>query len=455
MLFSKRDLLKMVLPMMIQQVLAITVGTADSMMVASAGEAAVSGVSLVGTLDALLVIAFSSLVTGGAVTVSHALGSRERKLARECAKQLIYITCGIALVVAVLAGVFRKPLLLALYGSADADVMAHASSYLGVMVISFPFLALYSSGAALFRTMGDTMTDLRLSLLANGINVVGNALFIYGFGMGAAGAALATLIARAICAVIVIRMLHHPGRDICIERLFHYRPDGDIIRKILHIGVPHGIESSMFQFGRLATQVLISGMGTAAIAANSVALTLANYLYMPSSAIGNAVITVVGRSYGAGEIRQSKQYARLLLFWEYLCMWGMSLFLVLLGRPIIGVYHLSPEGTQIAMQLTIFHCICVSLIRPLGFNLPCVFRATGDTRFTMVVSTLSMWIVRVGCSYVFALETVQLFGLSFPGLGMGIMGVWVAMAGDWIVRAVLYTIRFLRETWLTKGGKAK
>ena len=454
MLFSKRDLLKMVLPMMVQQVLAITVGTVDSIMVASAGEAAVAGVALVGMLDSLLIITFSSLVTGGAVTVSHALGSGDRKLVRECAKQLIYITCGIALVVAVLAGVFRQPLLRVLYGSAEADVMQHANRYLGIMVISFPFLALYSSGAALFRTMGDTMTDLRLSLLANGINVVGNAIFIYGCGMGAAGAALATLIARAVCAVIVIRMLHNPGRDICIEKLWHYKPDREIIRKMLRIGVPHGIESSMFQFGRLATQVLISGMGTAAIAANSVALTLANYLYMPSSAIGNAVITVVGRSYGAGEIEQSKKYARLLLFWEYLCMWGMSLFLALLGRPIIGVYHLSAEGTQIAMQLTLFHCICVSLLRPLGFNLPCVFRATGDTRFTMVVSTLSMWIVRVGFSYVFALDTVQVFGFAFPGFGMGIMGVWVAMAGDWVVRAALYTTRFLRDTWLKKGIKA-
>ncbi len=451
MLFSKKELFRMVLPMMIQQVLAITVGTMDSIMVASAGEAAVAGVALVGMLDSLLVITFSSLVTGGVVTVSHALGADDRALARECAKQLIYITCGIALVVAAAAGIFRRPLLVTLYGSAEADVMAHANRYLGIMVLSFPFLALYSSGAAIFRTMGDTMTDLRLSLLANAINVAGNALFIYGFEMGAAGAALATLIARAVVSVAVIRKLHSRTRPIYLERMLHYRPDRGIIRKMLRIGVPHGIESSMFQFGRLATQVLISGMGTAAIAANSVALTLANYLYMPSSAIGNAVITVVGRSYGAGEMQQSKQYARLFLFWEYVCMWVMSLFLCALGRPIIGVYHLSAEGAQIAMQLTVFHCICVSLLRPLGFNLPCVFKATGDSRFTMVVSSLSMWIVRVGGSYVFALDTVQVFGLTFPGFGMGIMGVWVAMAGDWVVRGTLYTVRFLRGTWLKKA----
>ena len=453
MLFSKRDLFRMVLPMMIQQVLAITVGTADSIMVASAGEAAVAGVALVGMLDSLLIITFSSLVTGGAVTVSHALGGGDRSFARECAKQLIYITCGIALVVAAAAGIFRRPLLALLYGSAEADVMAHANRYLGIMVISFPFLALYSSGAALFRTMGDTMTDLRLSLLANVINVAGNALFIYGFHMGAAGAALATLIARAVVSVAVIWKLRNRSRDIWLEKMLHYRPDPAIIRKMLRIGVPHGIESSMFQFGRLATQVLISGMGTAAIAANSVALTLANYLYMPSSAIGNAVITVVGRSYGAGELEQSRKYARLFLFWEYVCMWAMSAFLCVLGRPIIGVFHLSSEGARIALELTIFHCICVSLLRPLGFNLPSVFKAAGDSRFTMVVSTLSMWIVRVGGSYVFALETVQLFGLSFPGFGMGIMGVWVAMAGDWVVRGTLYATRFWKGTWLKKGMK--
>ncbi|MBR6569091.1 MAG: MATE family efflux transporter, partial [Clostridia bacterium] len=297
----------------------------------------------------------------------------------------------------------------------------------------------------------DTLTGLRLSLISNVINVAGNAFFIFVLHMGAAGAAAATVIARAVCAVAILWKLRDRSRDVYIDRLLRYRPDIGIIRKMLRIGVPHGIESSMFQFGRLATQVLISGMGTAAIAANSVALTLASYLYMPSQAIADTVITVVGRSYGAGEYKLSKYYARLLLFWEYLCMWGVSLFLVVFGRPIIGIYRLSPDGARIALQLTFFHCLCTSLIRPLAFVFPSVFRATGDSRFTMVISTLSMWIVRVGFSYVFALETVPLFGFSIPGLGMGIMGVWVAMAGDWVVRAVVYTVRFLKGTWLKKG----
>ena len=222
----------------------------------------------------------------------------------------------------------------------------------------------------------------------------------------------------------------------------------NVIRRILSIGVPHAIENSMFHFGRLATQVLISAMGTAAIAANSVANTLASYIYLPSNAITDATITVVGRCYGAKEIAQTKKYARLLLWWCYLCMWAVSTLLMLLARPIIGIYNLSAQGAAIALQLTLFHCIATCFIRPPAFMLPSAFKATGDAKFTMVVSTLSMWIVRIGASFVLAPEVIPLPGLTIPGLGMGIMGVWVAMIADWVVRAIVYSVRFFRGTWL-------
>jgi len=437
--------------MIIQQVLSITVGTVDSMMVASAGEAAVSGVSLVGTLDALLVLMFSSMVTGGTVAVSHALGNGDKTFSRECAKQLIYVSTFIALVIAVAVGLFRMPLLTLLYGSAEASVLESANAYLGILLLSFPVLAIYNSGVAIFRTMGDTMTGLWLSLIANVLNVGGNALFIYGMHMGAAGAAASTLIARAVCAVVIMIMLRNRSRDIYIDRMFHYRPDFAVIRRILRIGVPHGIESSMFQFGRLATQMLISSMGTAAIAANSVANTLANYLYMPAASISNAAITVVGRCYGAKELEQSKKYARILLLWTYICMWAMSLVLFVFAKPIIGLYNLSDMGAKIALDLTIFHCIATSLIRPLAFTLPSIFKATGDAKYSMAVSTAAMWTIRVGSAYILSLESVNILGMTVPGLGLGIMGVWVAMVADWVLRAVLYTIRFVKGTWLRQG----
>jgi len=434
--------------MIIQQVLAITVGTVDSMMVARAGEAAVSGVSLVGTLDALLVIAFSSMVTGGSVAVSHALGNGDQAFGRECAKQLIFVSTGIALLIAVVVGIFRRPILYTLYGSAEAAVLESANGYLGLIVISFPFLAVYSSGDAIYRTMGDTVTGMWLSVMANVLNVAGNAVFIFGMNMGAAGAALATLISRAVCAVVILVKLHNRENDVYVEKLLRYRPDMSVIKRMLRIGVPHGIESSMFQIGRLATQVLISSMGTAAIAANSVANTIANYLYLPAGAISNAAITVVGRCYGAKENEQAKKYARTLLWWTYLCMWAVSLVLFVTGKSIIGIYRLSEQGARIALELTIFHCIATSLIRPLAFTLPAVFKAAGDAKFSMEVSTLSMWAVRVGSAYIFSLESVNVFGVTLPGFGLGIMGVWVAMVADWVLRSILYSVRFVKGTWL-------
>ena len=316
------------------------------------------------------------------------------------------------------------------------------------MAISFPFLALYNAGVAIFRTMGDTSTGMWLSFVANIINIIGNALFIFGFHMGAAGAALSTLIARAVCAIIIMVKVSNKKHTVHIERLFHYRPHKGVISEILRIGVPHGVESSMFQVGKLATQVLISGMGTAGIAANHVANVFASYLYLPAAAVSNAIITVVGRCYGAGELGQARKYAALLMRWTYYCMWIVSAVLLLLSKPLIGIYDLSPDGARMAFDITLLHLIATSLIRPFAFQLPSVFKAAGDVKFTMIISTISMWTLRVGGSYLLAPESFTLFGRTFPALGMGIMGVWVAMIADWALRTVFYGIRFFRGTWL-------
>lgn len=447
-MFSNRELLRLLIPMILSSVLSIMVGTADSMMVAQAGEAAVSGVSLVGELDALLVIAFSAMVTGGSVCVSHALGSGDKKASCECAKQLIYVATGIALLITVPASIFRAPLLKTLYGSASDEVMYNANRYMRIMVLGFPLLAYNNSGFAILRTMGDTLTSLKLSILTNVLNIAGNAILILGCGMGAAGAALATVAARSVTSLIITFILHDRRRPVHVEKMLSYRPDKAVIRRIMGIGVPHGIESCMHQIGRLFTQVLISTMGTAGIAANSVGNTIANYLWVIGGAVSNASLTVVGRCYGAKEFGQAKKYAKKLLLWEYIAMWIMSALSILLGRQIISVYSLSAEAAAMAFELTVFHCIITSLVRPLAFNLSSVFKAAGDSRYSMVVSSATMWVVRIGFAYLLAPETVNIFGLSFPGAGMGIMGVWVAMGADWVVRAALFTRRYIKGTWL-------
>ena len=458
-MFSRRDLLKITIPLIIQQVLSVLIGMVDSMMVSSVSDEAVSGVSLVGSLDQLLIIAFSSLVTGGAVVVSQALGRGDRDMVRSSAKQLIYVATSVALVISVTVIIFRVPLLDLLFGEAEDAVMYHALNYFFFMAMSFPFLAAESAGAALFRSMGNSSISMAVSIGMNLLNVAGNALLIYVFDLEAAGAAISTLFSRIVGAAVMLILLHNKNNAVYVEQLFHYRPDFGIIRQILRIGIPSGIENSMFQFGKLMTQSLISSMGTVAIAANSVALNLANFQYMPGGAIGLATVTVVGRCVGAGEREQAKKYSRKLLLTTYLCLWLVDILTLFFSKNVIALYQLSEESAELANTLLLLHAGVSALIWPLAFTLPHSFRAASDVKFPLVISMISMWTFRVALGYILSLESVKILGFTIfgyyigftiPGLGLGITGVWIAMFIDWVFRTILYTARYLRGTWLTK-----
>ncbi len=450
MLFSRKDLVKMIVPLIFQQLLSVLVSMVDNMMVSYAGEAAVSGVALVGTLDTLLVQAFTALTTGGAVIISQYIGKQDYDRARDSGKQLIFSSFTMAAILSAVVMVVRIPLLNFFYGSTEAAVMSNAQDYLFFMLFSFPFLALNNAGNALFRTMGNSMTPLLCSLGTNAINVAGNAILIFGFKMGAAGAAIATLIARVITSSVIITLLHNKKHMIHLENLHRYKPDFGIIKKILHIGVPSGIENSMFQFGRLLTQSVISTLGTAAIAANSVANTLSNLQHIPGAAIGSATVPIIGRCIGAGEKEQAKKYSRLLITLSYLCNLAVIIVTSILLRPIVGLYDLSAETIDLTVQIMLFHAVVAAVLWPPSFSLPHVFRAASDARFPSVISSVSMWIFRVCGSYLLALDHITLLGITIPCFGLGIMGVWIAMSADWIFRAAIYSTRYLSNHWLKK-----
>ena len=454
-LFSNSALLKILIPLLIQQVLNVLVGTVDSMMVSSAGEAAVSGVSLINTLDTLLIIFFTAMVSGGAVVVSQALGKKHGSDVSEASKQLLYIVTFLATVLTVVVLIFRVPLLSLLFGDVEADVMENAMSYFFFVAISFPLLAINEGVGACLRAEGNTLISLLVSFSINVMNVCGNAILIYGFDMGAAGAAIATSVARLGGSVILLILIHRKSFKVHVEHLFHYKPDFRIIRQILHIGVPNGIENAMFQFGKLLTQTLISTMGTAVIAANAVGLTISNFQYMVGTACSATMITVVGRCIGAGEREQAKYYSRRLLVLNYGVLWGVILIMTVFLKPIVGIYDLSTYSSELAQQLILYHSACAAVIWPIAFMLPSAFRASGDVRFTMVISMISMWTFRVAGGYVLALESVSVFGLfTIPGLGMGIMGVWVAMTIDWVFRMIFFLTRYISGKWLQHGALA-
>lgn len=455
MLFTNKDILKLAVPMMLQNILATTIGMVDSVMVASIGEAAVSGVALINSLDAVLTTFFGAMVVGGTVIVSQYLGRGEHSRTQESIKQLLYLTTAVAVVITLFGQIFRVPMLRMLFGEAEAAVMHHADRYFLYISLSFPLLAVSSACGAALQAMGNTTTPMIVSFISNGANIALNGVFIYALRMETAGAAIASLLSRAVGAAILMFLLLDKRREIHIDRLLHYRPDFSIIRSILRIGIPNAIENCMFSFGKLLTQSVVSTLGTAAITANSVAHNLANYQYIAGSSVGSAAVIVVGRCVGAGEKKQAKYFSRKMLFAAYVCIWVVALITAIFARPIIGFWQLSEGTLELTRSLILYHCVCAALVWPLGFVLPSIFRAASDVKFPMVVSIVCMWLFRVAFSYVLAPAEMQILGVTLPGLNMGVMGVWVAMTVDWAVRVTLYAWRYFSGRWLAVYDKIK
>lgn len=439
MLFSNQDLKKIIIPLVIEQFLTVTIGMLDTVMVAHAGEAAVSGVSLVDSVNLLIVYIFSALAAGGAVVISQFMGAGKMDNANKAAKQLVWVVVAVSVVVMTVMLVFRKALLALVFGSVTSDVMANAQIYFLYTALSYPFLGLYNAGASIFRAMGNSKVSMRASLMMNLVHLFINAILIYALGMGAAGAAISTLISRILGAAMIMFLVYDRNLPVHIEKIFSYKPDFQIIKRICGIGIPNGAENGMFQFGKVITQSLVSAMGTVSIAANAAAGGLVSLQYAPGTAMGLVMITVVGRCVGAQEKEQAKIYTRKLLGITYALMASLAVIMAIFAKPLVGLYGLSSEAAHMAQQLIVVHSIVLAIIHPVAFCLANAFRAASDVKYTLIIAIASMWVCRVGLSYVFG-----------KYMGMGVMGVWLAMMCDWLVRALFFGIRFIRGTWLTK-----
>lgn len=438
-MFTGRQLWQLTLPLVLEQTLLVTVGMADTVMVSSVGEAAVSGISLVDQINILLIQIFAALATGGAVVASQYIGRQDRQNACRAAKQLIYATFGIAAVVGALVLVSNRHLLRLTFGNVEPDVMQAAETYFWLSALSYPVLALYNAGAALFRSMGNSRVSLFVSIIMNVINIGGNALFIYGLNWGVAGAGTATLASRAVAGIIMLVLLHHRRNPIYVERLLHVQWDGGILRGILRVGVPNGLENGMFQIGKLLVASLITSFGTAAIAANAICNNIASMSNIPGAAIGLAMITVVGQCVGARDYQGARRYTRLLMWATYISMWVSSILIFLLAPYLVGFYAMPAATTGLALEVLRINCVVVCVFWPMSFTMPNALRAAGDAKFTMTVSMISMWTCRIGLSYVLG-----------AWCHMGLLGVWTAMQIDWVFRGAAFLWRFHGHRWETK-----
>ena len=435
-LFSRNDLVRLIIPLIVDQFLQVAVGLSDSIMVARVGEAAVSGVSLVDTVMLLIINIFTALATGGAVIAGQYLGRKDPKTGCEATAQLFNFTFLFSIFIMILGYLGQNVILYHVFGKIEPEVMKDSRTYLLIVLSSIPMIAMYNAGAAIFRAMGNSNIAMKTSLLMNSINVFGNALLIFGFHRGVEGVAIPTVVSRGVACVMILILLNNQKHELHILHPYPFKIKWNVLKKILYIGIPNGLENSMFQLGKIAILSLVSGLGTASLAANAVGNNIANFAILPGMSFGFALLTVCAQCVGAGDFEQVKYYTKHMMRVEYLCLIASNLIVILALPFILSVYNLSDEAARYANDIILYHAACVVTIWPLSFTLPNTLRAAADVKVTMVLSIISMWVFRFGFSYLLTMV-----------FHMGIFGVWVAMTIDWLVRGIFFVCRYKSGRW--------
>lgn len=438
-MFDRRFLVTLIIPLVIEQLLAVSIGMADTVMVARVGESAVSAISLVDAITVLIVTLFAAFATGGAVVASQYLGRKDVASANTAAAQLLLLSLVVSTLLLVICMPIRSRIISWIFGAIDSEVLAFGSTYFLYILASLPFLATYNACAALFRSMGNSRVSLWVSVVMNVLNIGGNAYFIYGVKMGVAGAGLSTLLSRVIGAVVMLSLITNPSNVISIRsiRSLSWRPE--MVKRILRIGVPNGIESSVFQIGKLMVQGFITVFGTASIAANAISSSVTSFINIPGGAIGLASITIIGQAVGARRHDEAFYWGKRLLLLSYMAMGVLAVPLYFLAPTVVKVFNLSAEAREISVIVIRMTMVAGTVLWSPAFAIPNFLRAAGDAKYTMGVSMFSMWAFRVGGSYALAI-----------GLGWGVYGVWIGMYFDWLCRGVFFTQRFWRRKWQTK-----
>ena len=438
-MFTNRMIRNLLIPVVLEQLLTSIMGTADTMMVSNVGSAAISAVSLVDSINVLVIQAFSALAAGGAIVCAQYIGQRNKEKANESARQVLFIITAISVAVSLICLVFQKPLLRLIFGSVEAEVMRASEVYFFYTALSFPFIAAYDSAASIFRAQDNTRGPMTISMISNVMNIAGNAIMIWVFHMGVAGAALSTLISRIFCAVVVLIQLRkeREGQEIVVRDYFKIRPNWSMIKRILGIGIPSGVENSMFQLGKLAIQSTVSTLGTAAIAAQAMTNILENLNGIAAIGVGVGLMTIVGQCLGAGRKDEAVYYIKKLCVIAEIVVLTSCLIVFALTKPVTILGGMEKESADMCFHMVMWITIMKPLVWTMAFVPGYGLRAAGDVKFSMITSCCTMWACRF-CLCVFLIRV----------MGFGPMGVWIGMFADWTVRSIIFTWRFHSRKWL-------
>ena len=436
MLFNKNQLRALLVPLIIEQVLTGLMGVADTLMVSNVGEAAISGVSLVDSVNLLFVYFFAALATGGTIICAQYMGRDDEADTREAAHQVMLSSFLMALAAGIALMFLRRPVLRLIFGNVETAVMDAAVVYMLITAASYPFLALYTSSAALFRAIGDATKPMLVAAGADVLNILGNAVLIFVCRWGVAGAALSTLVSRIASAAVMLYLQSKPS-PICLGNARRLRLDRVMVRRILRVGLPSAVENGMFQFGRLVVQSTVSTLGTTAIAVQAIVLTLELFGSMPAQAVGTGLLTVAGQCIGRNRPEEARFYMRKLTRLSTWILLGTGGVLCASAPLIMRLTALTPDGAALACRILWVVLTIKVLIWPKAFTLPNGLRAAGDVSYAMWVSTVSMWVFRVALSWYLCRYTP-----------VGLWGVWIGWCTDWLVRNICFRLRFRGDQWL-------
>ena len=435
-LFSNKSLRAMIIPLFLEQMLVMLVGLADTLIVSYAGEAAVSGVSLVNQFNTIFVYLFTALASGGAVVISQYIGKRASDDAGESASQLLSFSTAFSVLIAAFVFIGNERMLGLMFGKVEGDVMQACITYLRISAYSYPALAIYNSGAALYRSIGRTSVTMYLSIVSNIINVIGNVIGVFVLKAGVAGVAYPSLIARTFSAVVITWLCFQETNEVVYRWKWIFRWNGSRMKHILNIAIPNGLENGVFQLVKVALSSIVALFGTYQIAANGVAQSIWSLAALAGVSMGPVFITVIGQCMGNGDTKAADHYFKKLTRITLLISSAWNLLTFLLTPAFLRFYALEPETKQLVIWLVLIHNLFNAVAFPFSGALSNGLRAAGDVKFTMYVSVISTIAVRLLLSY--------LLGITMQ---MGVIGIAIAMVCDWVIRAVIFFRRQKSGKW--------
>ena len=436
-IFTNKQLKNMIVPLFFEQLLVMLVGLADTFIITYAGEDAVSGVSLVNSFSVIFIYIFTALASGGAVVISQYIGKGDKNLASESSSQLLMVSTLISVVITALVYLFDVALMRLLFGAVTDAVMDACLVYLRITAISFPTLAIYNAGASLFRSIGNTKITMIISTISNVINLVGNLVLVLVFKWGVAGVAWPTTISRFFSAVVITILCFNKKLDIFYTVKDIFKWNGKLLKQMLAIAVPNGVENGIFQLVKVALSSMVAMFGTYQIAANGVAQSIWSLAAVMGAALSPVFITVIGQCMGSGNKDAAVFYMKKLMVINVIASTVWNIIVLAITPVILNFNSLEQQTRDLILVLVIIHNIFNSVALPFSGSLSSGLRAAGDIKFTMIVAIASTIGGRLVLSYIFAVL-----------MNMGVIGIAYAMCADWCIRGIIYHFRFRSMKWL-------